>query len=163
MSDWQKNKEARRMAYGEKLKDPRWQKLRLQVFERDGWACQRCTDTENTLNVHHLYYEDKREPWDYSLEAFRTLCQECHEAETSARPIEEQRLLQTLRKMGLVADGIGEIADGFENLSRQNLNSQEIALIPGLLWSLFTEDDHLKTLGQKFFGSLNFIKRDEAE
>jgi len=28
------------MTYKEKLLDPRWQKKRLEVLERDGWACR---------------------------------------------------------------------------------------------------------------------------
>lgn len=41
-------------SYAEKLRDPRWQKKRLKIFERDGWACQDCRSTTNTLNLHHL-------------------------------------------------------------------------------------------------------------
>lgn len=44
------------MKYIEKLRDPRWQKKRLQILERDGFACQSCYDTETTLHVHHCTY-----------------------------------------------------------------------------------------------------------
>jgi hypothetical protein len=37
------------MKYSDKLKDPRWQKKRLEVFERDGWCCQCCGDSESPL------------------------------------------------------------------------------------------------------------------
>lgn len=36
----------RRSNYAEKLRDPRWQKLRLQVMERDEWMCEICYDHE---------------------------------------------------------------------------------------------------------------------
>lgn len=64
--------------YFEKLKDPRWQKKRLAVFERDGFQCLCCEDKTSTLHVHHLIYTAK-EPWDEPMENLETLCAECHE------------------------------------------------------------------------------------
>lgn len=66
------------MTYSQKLKDPRWQKKRLQILERDGWKCQSCTSTTKTLQVHHLVYA-KRDPWDYADDCYQTLCEDCHE------------------------------------------------------------------------------------
>ena len=40
--------------YSQKLKDPRWQKKRLQILERDEWNCQICHDNESTLVVPFL-------------------------------------------------------------------------------------------------------------
>lgn len=77
--------QSRREEYREKLRDPRWQKKRLEIFERDGWECQICKDTTNTLNVHHLGYFDNTDPWDYEQFFFMTLCESCHEAETQAK------------------------------------------------------------------------------
>ena len=64
-------------AYAEKLKDPRWQKKRLEVLSRDDWACVHCGETRLTLHVHHLKYT-KGEPWDISSEYLETLCKDCH-------------------------------------------------------------------------------------
>lgn len=64
------------MTYSEKLKDPRWQKKRLKVFERDGWKCVRCGSSKNELNVHHLTY--RRNPWDSPMRDLMTLCKDCH-------------------------------------------------------------------------------------
>ncbi len=66
------------MTYAEKLRDPRWQKLRLKILDRDGWACRSCQSTEKSLQVHHLYYA-KLDPWDYPLSCYQTLCTECHQ------------------------------------------------------------------------------------
>lgn len=66
------------MTYSEKLKDPRWQKKRLEVMERDGWACRDCGSNQETLNVHHCYYLSNTEPWDYPDNSLRTLCDSCH-------------------------------------------------------------------------------------
>jgi hypothetical protein len=67
------------MTYSEKLKDPRWQKKRLEIFKRDKFTCQLCTDKENTLVVHHKKYINGKEPWDYKNEFLITLCEKCHE------------------------------------------------------------------------------------
>ena len=67
--------------YADKFKDPRWQKKRLEILERDAWGCMQCGDTDNTLHVHHRYYKKGRDPWDYPDEALVTLCEECHEGE----------------------------------------------------------------------------------
>lgn len=65
-------------SYSEKLRDPRWQKKRLQVMERDGFACRDCGDSKRTLQVHHCHYE-KGEPWITDERFLLTLCEDCHE------------------------------------------------------------------------------------
>lgn len=67
--------------YKKKFLDPRWQKKRLQILERDKFSCCKCGDTENTLHVHHKYYIWNQEPWDAKDESLETLCAECHESE----------------------------------------------------------------------------------
>lgn len=62
--------------YYKKLRDPRWQRLRLRAMDRDGFRCQCCGDKESTLNVHHLKY--KGDPWDIGVENLETLCEACH-------------------------------------------------------------------------------------
>lgn len=52
-----------------------WRRVREQVLDRDGWACQRCGDT-HYLSVHHIV------PWivshDDSPDNLVTLCGACH-------------------------------------------------------------------------------------
>lgn len=67
------------MTYAEKLKDPRWQKKRLEILQRDDFTCQVCFDNTNTLHVHHLSYEKGIEPWEYPGCSLITLCASCHE------------------------------------------------------------------------------------
>ena len=64
--------------YSEKLKDPRWQKKRLEVLEKAGWKCEWCECDGKTLNVHHGRYEKDMEPWEYSILELHALCDECH-------------------------------------------------------------------------------------
>ena len=70
-------------AYADKLLDPRWQRLRLEIFERDHFACTYCSADDKTLHVHHAYYEWGRDPWDYDVDTLRTLCVGCHERLTA--------------------------------------------------------------------------------
>jgi hypothetical protein len=64
--------------YFEKLKDPRWQRKRLEIMQRDDFKCLSCDDSTQTLNVHHAYYVTGRNPWDYPSWSLSTLCQDCH-------------------------------------------------------------------------------------
>ncbi|MFA4944922.1 MAG: hypothetical protein WC789_09510 [Lentisphaeria bacterium] len=70
--------------YSEKLKDPRWQKKRLEVMQRDEFRCVECGASDQTLNVHHAYYVRGREPWEYPDESLHTLCEPCHETRQEA-------------------------------------------------------------------------------
>ena len=58
--------------------DPRWQKKRLEVLQRDEWKCVACEDSQSTLHVHHFYYEG--ELWDVDAQFMQTLCESCHVA-----------------------------------------------------------------------------------
>lgn len=71
--------------YVEKLKDPRWQKMRLQILERDDFTCLWCGDFESTLHVHHGYYRSGCDPWEYDPSTLHTLCERCHEYWDAAR------------------------------------------------------------------------------
>jgi len=67
-------------SYAELLKDPRWQKIRLEVFQRADWQCQQCSDKTTELHVHHTFY-DGREPWEYPENSLKCLCKTCHNSE----------------------------------------------------------------------------------
>lgn len=66
--------------YWEKLKDPRWQRKRLKIMERDQFACTNCGSDSETLNVHHSFYRRGFAPWDYDDAWLTTLCEDCHES-----------------------------------------------------------------------------------
>jgi hypothetical protein len=65
--------------YAEKLKDPRWQRKRLETLQAAEYKCRICKDGESTLHVHHKFYARGRDIWDYPDFAFVVLCEECHE------------------------------------------------------------------------------------
>jgi hypothetical protein len=70
-----------KMTYGEQLLHPKWQRLRLQVFDAAGWACERCGETEQTLHAHHRKYRDGAMAWEYAIGEIACLCSLCHSTE----------------------------------------------------------------------------------
>lgn len=64
----------------DQYKDPRWQKKRLEILQRDKFTCRSCTDNTTTLHVHHLKYNEHSLIWEYGNEDLITLCETCHEA-----------------------------------------------------------------------------------
>lgn len=73
------------MTYQEKLKDPRWQKRRLEILERDKFTCQECQSTKKELHVHHRRYRKKMMPWDHKDHDLITYCTDCHKLMTKLR------------------------------------------------------------------------------
>ena len=65
-------------SYAELLKDPRWQKKRLEIMQRDKFTCQYCGATDKELQVHHLTYHEKVNPWEHRNDELVTLCKDCH-------------------------------------------------------------------------------------
>lgn len=89
--------------YAALLQDPRWQKLRLEIFQRDGWRCtgeirvegtaMRCRnglDDGVSLHVHHLKYTADF-PWLEPPVNLVTFCESCHARAHGALPLEEYR------------------------------------------------------------------------
>lgn len=73
--------------YASALLDPRWQRKRLEIFQRDDWKCQHCGESDKTLHVHHRYeYRAGALPWDYHDHELQTLCVDCHAMLKGLRP-----------------------------------------------------------------------------
>lgn len=67
--------------YSEKLRNPNWQKKRLEIMERDKWSCLDCGSglkDGKTLHVHHIEYKFGVDPWNYPDTNYETLCLDCH-------------------------------------------------------------------------------------
>lgn len=73
--------------YWEKLKDPRWQKKRLEALQSADFKCQACYDSEQTLHVHHKQYFKGREPWEYEVMQLAVLCESCHSAQHESEDV----------------------------------------------------------------------------
>jgi len=80
-SEKQKRKPLSKKSYSELLKDPRWQKRRCEIYQRDNWTCQMCGNglyDGVPLNVHHHVYHKGYMPWEYKDSDLITLCEDCH-------------------------------------------------------------------------------------
>lgn len=66
-------------SYWQQLKDPKWQRRRLEIMQRDEFTCQNCFDSGCTLHVHHKHYVKGRKPWEYLDHELVTLCDRCHD------------------------------------------------------------------------------------
>lgn len=87
--------------YAEKLLDPRWQQLRLRVFQRDEWKCRACGNSSKTLHAHHpVYHPFSEGPWDYEIDSIITLCSECHSDEHCELDSSKANVLLALVKLG---------------------------------------------------------------
>ena len=56
------------MEYKKLLLNPKWQKKRLEILQRDNFSCVVCgngIDTDTHVHVHHLSYMKGRMPWEY--------------------------------------------------------------------------------------------------
>lgn len=79
--------------YSKKLRDPRWQKKRLEILSRDNFACSICDDSESELHVHHVIYEHGSNPWDSDNNDCVTMCKTCHKRVTKL--LKDSRILCT--------------------------------------------------------------------
>lgn len=66
------------MSYADLLRDPRWQRRRLEVMKHAEFRCEACGDDKTTLNVHHVVYVKGRKPWEYEQKDLQCLCEPCH-------------------------------------------------------------------------------------
>lgn len=101
--------------YAEKFKDPRWQKKRLEILERDDFSCRVCYDASNTLHVHHCFYSDEYEnPWDYPIKSLITLCSDCHEIEHDNWKDANIKLTNAIRSCGFNIHNMQTLSEAFK-------------------------------------------------
>ena len=92
--------------YAAERLDPRWQKKRLEIMQRDEFKCTECNDEKSTLNVHHRYYVKNREVWDYPAFSLVTLCEGCHStAHPKLADDEESAMSEWEAGIGILAEG----------------------------------------------------------
>lgn len=81
-------------AYFRLLKTEPWFLKRLEVLERDNGCCVRCGSKKN-LHVHHTYYQAGKLPWQYPINAYETLCKDCHSKEHDVKDNTERTKRKT--------------------------------------------------------------------
>lgn len=104
-------------SYAEKLKDPRWQRKRLEVMQRSDFRCDVCGADKNTLHVHHGIYVWGRDIWEHPLETLHCLCEKCHPA--AGEELYEARLILAQIPPARMIELL-EVLDDFRNYSAGN-------------------------------------------
>lgn len=92
--------------YSELLRNPHWQKKRLEILNRDQWSCDDCGDglkTNTVLHVHHKEYIFGRAPWDYDNDNFETLCAPCHRKRHTKPDAQEKSFYSVYEDKALIA------------------------------------------------------------
>ena len=141
-------------SYSDKLKDPRWQKKRLQILERDEWRCRYCYNDKEMLSVHHKVYTAGKEPWEYDDDLLVTLCNHCHEQEHECRPVAEQNLLRALKQMDYQYHELQLLAQAIIR-NGSGLNKPSTKLMIFLMENILTDEDwntHIHPTPQKIEG-----------
>lgn len=134
------------MNYSDKLKDPRWQKKRLEIMQRDDFTCQFCGDNESTLHVHHYKY--KGDPWEVDNKYLITLCSDCHEQEEQSMKTYKKNLLDELE--GLQSSCYFDLLC-IVHFLKENTNIP-IDVSFDILSTCFTNyDDFFNNIVQKFY------------
>jgi hypothetical protein len=65
--------------YSDQLKNPQWQKRRLERLQDANWTCAMCGNKEKQLHVHHKRYVKGRMAWEYADIELSVLCNSCHD------------------------------------------------------------------------------------
>lgn len=132
----QQDGETEMSKYAELLRDPRWQKKRLEVLEAAGWTCASCFDDKTELHVHHLRYKWNAKPWEYSNDELSCLCKNCHSKETEAwSMLKDELMLLGLGAKVLVPlvagymAGFGFISEEDDLLSRADAMDGEMVRV----------------------------------
>jgi hypothetical protein len=149
----------KRMTYAEQLKDPRWQKKRLEILERDKWTCIYCNDTETTLHVHHSEYS-KGYAWEAGSYYLRTVCEHCHKELEDAK--KKNRLINFILKTSFIGgsrimwigydDNVGiYIYDQGKHVIAFTFNKYDYTLkdIANVLTDAIDIREHLRSLREK--------------
>jgi hypothetical protein len=116
--------------YLEKLKDPQWQRKRLEIMNRDGFKCISCHQKDKTLNVHHLYYAALRDPWNYPDWCFKTLCEECHKethGESESTQLWEEAVSFFAESSEFWQEEFRDIAMEFSRFSKKTRRGEALA------------------------------------
>lgn len=138
--------------YAQKLLDPRWQRKRLEILNRDDFTCQCCYSKENTLHVHHALYLKGRDPWEYENTLLVTYCEDCHKAAEEDRDA-------VLRSMAnpMLAGIHSSMAYGLENLPGYFSAASAFTLLMGRFVGEMT-DSRVESIRRVMDGLIDDIK-----
>lgn len=141
--------------YYQLLKDPRWQKKRLEILQRDCFTCQKCWKTDVTLHVHHISYTNGN-PWEIHDGALITLCENCHEKETEDIKGATRDLIKILKDGGMMASDFNTLSQAFIDCNRRLGHAPNMAILTTMItdesnW-IAVEHEIMSKINE-FFGS----------
>jgi len=117
--------------YAQKLKDPRWQRKRLEILNRDFFACMRCFSETKTLHVHHRLYNKSAEPWDYDNDVLVTLCEDCHQEEGEKMALSIERLAREFKRL-FFSEEIDMVTEGLKQYQHVHLTKISAEVVSSL-------------------------------
>ncbi len=95
------------MTYTEALRDPRWQRRRLEKMQEASFCCEECGAADKPLNIHHKHYKKHARPWEYDLKDLSCLCDDCHDK--THRPQRNINSFQSLLRAALARHNAGTL------------------------------------------------------
>lgn len=138
-------------------KHPAWQRKRLEILKRDDFSCQNCGTKNQTLHVHHKYYEHGKLPWDYPLSALITLCEICHENESNY-DFYIGMLKDSLRDKFLV-EHICNLAAAFYHMELCDTPEKVIYVYSWAIGNKKIQKKLIKKYNKKLNGKFRYIKK----
>lgn len=132
---------SKRKTYFELLQHPKWQEKRLEILKLAGFSCENCGNKEETLHVHHTYYEKGLKPWDYPVASLRSLCATCHQTA-------QDRMVLMNRAIGVLDSGQLDALYGYALASSADdypdapidVFSYEVAMGVASYWNVYPDD-----------------------
>lgn len=114
--------------YTDLLKDPRWQRKRLEIMNRDNWKCGICHDDSEMLVVHHKYYDKDKMPWQYPNKAYITLCFDCHNELHKDQKQLHSDIIEHFKRSEFSMEEVWEIAQAFKYLQLKDKSPARVVL-----------------------------------
>lgn len=128
-----------KQSYSEKLRDPRWQKKRLEILELAKFTCKLCGSTTKELHVHHGFYESGKSPWDYPAWALHCLCVDCHYQVTERTKMMSNEIANVDAEVSEIAYGLLVTLQYVKSNLPPNMTFSKIALVAMALPFMFEE------------------------
>jgi len=104
------------MNYQDQIKDPRWQKKRLEILELHDFTCINCNSKEKTLNVHHIKYKKNSLIWEYDDDELTVLCEDCHKELHFYKKLIEESIPNDLYTISKIANLLYDLKDKWSNI-----------------------------------------------
>ncbi len=87
--------------YHDEMRDPRWQRKRLQILSDADFTCEECRNQEKELNVHHSAYLRGIPAWQHPDSLLHCLCRDCHKQRQEVEESLKLEMMKRLRRVPL--------------------------------------------------------------